>query len=190
MIKNMSLDQLIHIYRPAIEDTISKVVSRANGDGLDELHQMMNYHLGWAGEGAGPQATGKRIRPLLVLLTTQAAGGDWSKALPAAAAVELIHNFSLIHDDIEDNSPLRRGRPTLWAKWGIPLAINAGDSMFTLAHLAMLDLQENTTPSITLGAMNGVSRWLSMPGIPCLPWHIWPCWIYRKIPPPALPWEP
>jgi len=64
----------------------------------------------------------------------------------------LIHNFSLIHDDIEDNSPLRRGRPTVWKKWNISLAINAGDAMFTLAHLAMLQLGETTSPSITLQA--------------------------------------
>jgi geranylgeranyl diphosphate synthase type I len=66
----------------------------------------------------------------------------------------LIHNFSLIHDDIEDNSPLRRGRPTLWTKWGLPLAINTGDSMFTLAHLALLRLEKTTNPQITLAATN------------------------------------
>ncbi len=114
----------------------------------------MAFHLGWIGEGACPSATGKRIRPILVLLTTQAAGGDWQNALPAAAAVELIHNFSLIHDDIEDNSTLRRGRPTLWMKWGIPLAINTGDAMFTLAHLAMLDIEKTKNHHITLEAVN------------------------------------
>jgi geranylgeranyl diphosphate synthase type I len=86
------------------------------------------------------------------LLASQAAGGEWERALPAAAAVELVHNFSLIHDDIEDNSPLRRGRPTLWKLWGIPQAINAGDAMFTLAHLSMLRLQETTSAEITLQA--------------------------------------
>jgi geranylgeranyl diphosphate synthase type I len=64
----------------------------------------------------------------------------------------LIHNFSLIHDDIEDNSPLRRGRPTVWKLWGIPQAINTGDAMFTLAHLALLRLEETTTKVITLEA--------------------------------------
>jgi geranylgeranyl diphosphate synthase type I len=96
---------------------------------------MLNYHLGWT-DDATPQATGKRIRPLLCLLACTAAGGHWEQALPLAAAVELIHNFSLIHDDIQDNSELRRGRQTVWVKWGQPLAINAGDAMFTLAHLA------------------------------------------------------
>jgi geranylgeranyl diphosphate synthase type I len=106
---------------------------------------MLEYHLGWANDAVPPVAapaggntspTGKRIRPLLCLLCASAAGGDWRQALPVGAALELIHNFSLIHDDIQDNSPLRRGRPTVWRLWGRAQAINAGDAMFTLAHLA------------------------------------------------------
>jgi geranylgeranyl diphosphate synthase type I len=100
---------------------------------------MMRYHLGWADAQFLPAQVkiGKRLRPLFTLLTCQAAGGDVQAALPAAAAVELIHNFSLIHDDIEDRSATRRGRPTAWALWGEAQAINAGDAMFTLAHLAL-----------------------------------------------------
>lgn len=113
---------------------------------------MMCYHLGWEGENAGPTATGKRIRPILVLLTTAASGGSWQRALPAAAAIELAHNYSLIHDDIEDNSDIRRGRPTVWKRWGIAQAINTGDAMFSLAHLALLDLRETTIPEIALEA--------------------------------------
>jgi geranylgeranyl diphosphate synthase type I len=113
---------------------------------------MLAYHLGWEGEGAGSTARGKRIRPLLVLLTTEAAGGNWENALPAAAGVELVHNFSLIHDDIQDNSPLRRGRKTVWKKWGIAQAINAGDSMFSLAHLALKRLPELCPPHVALKA--------------------------------------
>ena len=69
-------------------------------------------------------------------------------ALPAAAAIELIHNFSLIHDDIEDNSPLRRGRATVWALWGIPQAINTGDALFTLGHLALHRLAATIGPHL------------------------------------------
>lgn len=111
---------------------------------------MLAYHMGWINEEGGPSSGGKRIRPLLVLLTTGAAGGDWQSALPAASAVELLHNFSLIHDDIEDHSPLRRGRPTVWVRWGIPHAINCGDTMFTLANLAALNLLETCTMPTTL----------------------------------------
>lgn len=106
------------------------------------LRGMMAYHLGWEGEGSGPKAQGKRIRPQLVLLCSAAAGGNWQDALPAAVAVELLHNFSLIHDDIEDRSDLRHGRKTVWAKWGEAQAINTGDAMFTLAHLALFDLKK------------------------------------------------
>jgi len=121
----------------ATEADLQGVVRQADGPGLGELHSMLRYHLGWEGEGAGPRATGKRVRPLLVLLTCDAAGGDWQAALPAASGVELLHNFSLIHDDIQDGSETRRGRPTLWARWGVAQAINAGDALFALAHLAL-----------------------------------------------------
>lgn len=97
-----------------------------------QMAEMIAYHLGWQ-EGEG---SGKRLRPLYVTLCCQAAGGDWRLALPAASSIELIHNFSLIHDDIEDDSDMRRGRPTVWKKWGIPQAINLGDALFVLARLA------------------------------------------------------
>lgn len=148
----MTLDNYIQKMQPAIETELMTSIAKAEGPGLEEFHAMLTYHLGWAGEGSGPEARGKRIRPLLVLLTTAAAGADWQPALPAAAAIELIHNFSLIHDDIEDNSPLRRGRPTLWVKWGVPQAINAGDAMFTLAHLEMLRLADTLSTDIAFQA--------------------------------------
>ena len=146
----MPLETLFETYRPTLEKYLRDAIRRAAGADFPELQAMMDYHMGWTGENAGPEATGKRIRPLLTLLTAQAAGGDWLDALPAAAAVELVHNFSLIHDDIEDNSPLRRGRPALWAKWGVPQAINTGDAMFSLAHLTILSLAETTSPVVAL----------------------------------------
>ena len=145
-------EAIARTYIPAIEDELKQAVSRADTPESREMHRMLAYHLGWANEGAAAEAGGKRIRPLLVMLVCESAGGDWSKALPAAVAVELIHNFSLIHDDIQDNSPLRRGRPTLWKVWGIAQAINAGDAMFTLAQMALLDLQENLPLKATLQA--------------------------------------
>ena len=146
----MSLDTLANMMLPEIEAELRRMVEQAGGPGLDPLRHMLAYHLGWEGAGAGPEASGKRIRPLLVLLSCAAAGGEWHTALPAAAAVELVHNFSLIHDDIEDNSPLRRGRPTVWTQWGIPQAINAGDAMFTLAFLAVLRLEETVSLAAAL----------------------------------------
>ena len=101
-----------------------------------ELVEQLEYHMGWNGSGSA----GKRVRPMMVLLTCVACGGDWRKALPAASAIELVHNFSLIHDDIEDHSDIRHGRQTIWAKWGEAQAINAGDAMFSAALSSMLRL--------------------------------------------------
>jgi len=114
-----------------------------------EFNTMLKYHLGFA-NADGSEAhvnAGKRIRPMLVLLSCMACGGDPETALPAAAAVELLHNFSLIHDDIEDGDELRRGRPTLWKQWGVPQAINSGDAMFALAHIALQWSVERGVPS-------------------------------------------
>lgn len=111
---------------------------------LYSFYGMMRYHLGWLDRHLEPVQSdgGKRIRPWLCLLACAAVGGDAARALPAAAAIELLHNFSLIHDDIEDNSPLRRHRETVWAIWGVPQAINVGDGMLMLSRLALHRLRE------------------------------------------------
>jgi geranylgeranyl diphosphate synthase type I len=80
------------------------------------------------------------LRPALCLLCCEAVGGDPHRAMPAAVAIELLHNFTLVHDDIEDESETRHGRPTLWRVNGIAQAINAGDGMFALAQRTLLDL--------------------------------------------------
>jgi len=97
------------------------------------LYEMCRYHLGLDGSGS----SGKRMRPLLGLLAYASITGDHRRALPGAAAVELGHNFSLVHDDIEDGDRERRHRPTLWAKYGIPQAINTGDILFSLSRIAL-----------------------------------------------------
>ncbi len=146
----MELNHYIAVYRPAIEKALKESIERINAPALPNLNSMLCYHMGWEGQGAGPDAQGKRIRPLLVLLCAQAAGGNWRDALPAAVSVELIHNFSLIHDDIQDRSELRRGRPTMWTLWGQAQAINTGDLMFTLAQQEMLRLGETLSAPVVL----------------------------------------
>jgi geranylgeranyl diphosphate synthase type I len=126
--------------RPELKKELQKVIAQSGDFGCSELLEMIHYQLGWTGENAGPKAEGKRIRPLLVLLAAEGAGGNWKNALPAAAAVELIHNFSLIHDDIEDMGETRRGRPTVWKIWGEAQAINTGDAMFALANISIHNL--------------------------------------------------
>jgi geranylgeranyl diphosphate synthase type I len=148
----MSLNSLTDLMLPAIETELQRIVARLDIPQTKPLHEMLTYHMGWTGEGAGSEATGKRIRPLLVLLTTAACGAEWQSALPAAAAVELIHNFSLVHDDIQDHSELRRGRPTAWKKWGPAHAINVGDALFILAHLSFLELRDRVPPETAMKA--------------------------------------
>ncbi len=75
---------------------------------------------------------GKRIRPVLTLLSCGASGGDYDSVVAPAAAIELFHNFTLIHDDIEDNSQFRRGEPALHISHGVPMALNSGDALYTL----------------------------------------------------------
>jgi geranylgeranyl diphosphate synthase type I len=109
---------------------------------FSEFFGMFHYHLGWTDSHGNPVIAdmGKRIRPLVCVWSCEAVGGNWQDALSAAASIELIHNFSLIHDDIQDKSESRRGRATVWNVWGVAQAINAGDAMFVLAQQAMDDL--------------------------------------------------
>lgn len=134
-------------YAAALDAAMRRVISHIPDD-VPGFGVMARYPLGWVDENDQPypRAAGKRIRPLFLLLCCEAAGGDWQQALPAAAAVELLHNFSLVHDDIQDNSPLRHGRPTVWKIWGMPNAINAGDALFTLAYVALEGLTDTGTP--------------------------------------------
>lgn len=145
------LNALSADFLPAIEDEMRSVLGATEqaSSATDPFQGMIHYHMGWADEQLNPVTikSGKRIRPLLLLLASSAAGGDWQQAVPAAAAVEIIHNFSLVHDDIQDNSPTRRGRATLWTLWGQPQAINTGDAMFAMAHLALNRLVDRGVPA-------------------------------------------
>ena len=96
---------------------------------------MLFYHFGY--EPYGPARRGKRLRPQIVLRIAQSHGADVADALDAAVAVEILHNYSLVHDDIEDRDELRHGRQTLWARDGIAQAINAGDAMCALSFLSL-----------------------------------------------------
>jgi geranylgeranyl diphosphate synthase type I len=162
----MSLAELTPRLLEAIEAELRRTVGseaepRAGGlpaeagEHLADYYGMLAYHMGWADGRRG----GKRLRPLLCLLCCSAAGAPWQRALPVAAAIELIHNFSLIHDDIQDRSEVRHGRPTLWVRWGIPQAINTGDGMFALAHLAPHRLLEcDSSASTALGVLETLDQ--------------------------------
>lgn len=152
-----SLTTLMAEMIPAVEAEMraNLRVDDAHDSPAAEMYGMMQYHMGWLNSRLEPDEipAGKRIRPVLALLTCAAAGGDWYQAVPAAAAIELLHNFTLIHDDIQDNSSTRRGRDTVWQLWGMPQAINAGDAMFALAHAALYRLTDHgVDPAVVVAA--------------------------------------
>ncbi len=109
-----------------------------------EITATHRYHMGWADkDGSDLVATeGKRLRPTIALLGAEAVGGEIELALPAAIALEYIHNFSLVHDDIEDQDRFRHHRPTMWVVWGEPMAIVSGNSMLKVADRAARELLE------------------------------------------------
>ncbi len=102
----------------------------------DSVGRIAGYHLGWLDENGHSVVanSGKAIRPTMALLASEAVGGSTEVALPAAAAVELAHNFSLIHDDVIDGDETRRHRPTAWSVFGVGDAVVAGDALLALAY--------------------------------------------------------
>ncbi len=132
----MDLDGKLGALVAEIESHLKAFFGSLDFDRSAELGAMIAYHMGWEDDLGG----GKRLRPALTLLFAGACGGDTARAMPAALGIEFLHNFTLIHDDIQDGSPTRHGRPTLWTRWGVPQAINAGDALFSIAQLALLGL--------------------------------------------------
>ena len=140
--------QILEAMRQALQRGSVNILPTQASD-LNTFYGQMQYHLGWVNRDFEPVSNnpGKLLRPMLLLLAYEAAGA-WGlsttdtylkRALPAAASLELTHNFTLIHDDIVDGDVERRHRPTLWTLWGSSQGINAGDGMFALARLALWD---------------------------------------------------
>jgi geranylgeranyl diphosphate synthase type I len=120
-----------------------------------EAYRLLRYHLGWVDQEGGPMDTaltqGKALRPTLCLFACNALADDYSKAVPAAAAVELIHNFSLVHDDIQDQDVERRHQPTVWHLWGIPKALWSGNAMQCTGDLSLLSADaQDVSPATVL----------------------------------------
>ena len=118
-------------YRPDIGAALREGLSNRDA----RLYDMLRYYMGWVDtNGAARTATeGKALRPTLCLLACEATGGTVRQSLPAAVALEFIHNFSLIHDDIQDRDETRHHRATLWAVWGVPKAMVAGNALRVVA---------------------------------------------------------
>jgi geranylgeranyl diphosphate synthase, type I len=123
----MEVTDILKKYSKSIDEEIQNSLGTVDPDELQKSTQ----HLIKAG--------GKKIRPSLVVLSSEAVGGNAEDALKTAAAVELIHTFSLIHDDIMDKDDMRRGKPSVHVLWGEPMAILAGDTLFSKAFETVLE---------------------------------------------------
>ena len=141
--------------RPPVEEELRTVIGLRPE--VSSLYRLMQYHMRWldydkdTGEFTVSTASGgKRFRPIMCLLTTSALEGDMDTAIPAGASLELIHNFSLIFDDIQDNDELRRFRPSIWAVIGKPRALNIGAGMHSLVNVASLRLRDKGVPADTI----------------------------------------
>jgi geranylgeranyl diphosphate synthase, type I len=142
----VSSDLDLNVLLADTEAEILRVVSDRDPSTIG-VYEMIRYHLGLDGVD-GPR--GKRMRPLLGLLAYASIAGEHTRALPGAAAVELGHNFSLVHDDIEDGDVERRHRPTLWTVHGVAQAINTGDLIFSLSRVALHRLTDLGFPDRTV----------------------------------------
>ncbi|MGC9529260.1 MAG: polyprenyl synthetase family protein [Candidatus Bipolaricaulaceae bacterium] len=127
--------KILRRWRPRIVRAVEAALA-----GDDRLAELLRYPLGLSdpGGGTGPGVGGKLVRPALTCFGCYALGGRVERALPLAAALELVHNFSLVHDDIQDGDDLRRGRPTVWKAFGKAQAINVGDGLLVVALGAAL----------------------------------------------------
>jgi len=154
--EHIALDDVRPLIAPHLEAAVAALDENA-----PLLATMVRYHLGWV-DASGRRATiasGKLVRPAVAMLTCQAAGGDPVTAAPLGAAIELLHNFTLIHDDIQDRSLLRRHRATVWATWGEAQAINAGDALFATAHLPLYSLSAHgVAPELVLLLADAFAR--------------------------------
>lgn len=138
--RTFETQQLDAFYEPVMQRAVAEI-----GTTSLQLEAIAAYHMGWRDASLAPITdespnSGKRIRPRLAMLVAAAMGADPTLAAPVAAAIELLHNFTLVHDDIQDQSHLRRHRPTVWSLWGEAQAINAGDALFASSHLALYEL--------------------------------------------------
>ena len=150
------LSELQQRYAAPLDEFLRSVVSEIHPT---ELNLMQGYAFGWVDETgkAMRHMSGKRLRPYLLLLCCEAAGGNWQQAIPAAAAVELLHNFSLVHDDIQDQSIMRHNRPSVWARWDQAKAINVGDSLLGLAFHTLHALRESFSAETVLAVWHDLN---------------------------------
>jgi len=142
-------------------DAEMRAVLHDRDDGNTVLYHIVRYHLGWADvDGSAASAgCGKRVRAAVCMLACEAVGGEAAAAAPAAAAVELLHSFTLLHDDIMDRDDTRRGRRAAWCLWGERNALLAGDGLYAIANMALVRLTESwASPANVLAAFRELNE--------------------------------
>lgn len=137
------MNDLIELKDP-FEDSLKHLVLTRTPESLPGLREMVSYHFGWNDPSS---KTGKRLRPMLLLSGGLMFGGQPMELMPAAVAMEVLHNYTLIHDDIEDQGETRHGRECLWRKYGLAQALNVGDFLSTMAHDIFYEVEALVNPS-------------------------------------------
>jgi geranylgeranyl diphosphate synthase type I len=138
-----------------IRDGVMSALQEIAGRSVPPLYDMVRYHLGFIDRDGRPSNVGGKIlRPVFCCLACAAVCGDWRRATAAACAIELTHNFSLVHDDIEDGDLERRHRATVWSLWGVPQAINTGDAIWALAWETLAQAIQAGVPPETVVECN------------------------------------
>lgn len=126
------------------ELSLKQLVLDRTPENFQGLHEMVNYHFGWNDPSS---RSGKRLRPMLLLASSQMFGGQPLDLMPAAVAMEVLHNYTLVHDDIEDNGQTRHGRESLWRRYGFAQALNTGDFLSTMAHDIFCEVASAVEPA-------------------------------------------
>ncbi len=140
-------DEILRRSRALVAPALRRAVTRLDPDSREQAA----YHMGLVDGDGAPADGGKAVRAALALLSARAAGAPAEVGLPGAVAVELVHNFSLVHDDLMDGDTERRHRPTVWARFGAASAILTGDALLALATEVLMEADSPHAPAAARG---------------------------------------
>ncbi len=149
------LEHARDVTQPLMRDAVARLTP--------SIRDVISYHIGWTDAAGNPTAVkgGKGIRAALATLSAEASWADASVGAPGGVAVELVHNFSLLHDDLMDGDVERRHRPTAWALWGPSVALLAGDALATLATDVLLRTPNPAAPSAALALCEATAEMIA-----------------------------
>jgi len=131
------------VLKEEFETILKELVLARTPKSLVGLREMVSYHFGWNDPAS---KTGKRLRPMLLLASSHLFGGNPQELIPAAVAMEVLHNYTLVHDDIEDEGETRHGRVCLWRQYGLAQSLNTGDFLSTMAHDIFFEVEPFVKP--------------------------------------------